>query len=81
MKVVLLVFPLVGAIPNYGTYGYVGNYGAFWSSTEDGSGSAWYRDLGFHYSSVMRTGYDKHFGFSIRCKRLTNPLFNQNRPL
>jgi len=53
--------------PSYGIYGYVSNYGAFWSSTEDGSGSAWYRDLGFHYSSVMRAGLDKHFGFSIRC--------------
>ena len=52
---------------NSGDYIYMGFYGYFWSSTENGSDLAWRRYL-FHYSSgVARDTFGKPNGFSIRC--------------
>ena len=54
---------------NSGDYIYMGFYGYFWSSTENGSDLAWRRYL-FHYSSgVARDTFGKPNGFSIRCLR------------
>jgi len=52
---------------NTGDYIYMGFYGYFWSSTENGSELAWRRYL-FHYSSgIARDTFGKPNGFAIRC--------------
>ena len=52
---------------NTGDYIYMGFYGYFWTSTENGSELAWRRYL-FHYSSgVGEDTFGKPNGFSIRC--------------
>jgi len=52
-----------------GAFGGVGGYGYWWSSTEDGTGSAWLRTLVYSNGNVYR-GYDyKGGGFSVRCLR------------
>jgi uncharacterized protein (TIGR02145 family) len=52
-----------------GTYHNVGNFGKWWSSTEDISGNAWLRSLFYNYSAVARTSNFKRGGFSVRCVR------------
>ena len=52
-----------------GSYTSMGNYGSFWSSTENYSYSAWGRGLYYYDSAVYRHGYDKQDGFSVRCIR------------
>ena len=54
---------------NSGYYLNIGYYSYFWSSTEDGSNSAWRRDLGYNDTYVYRDGNDKRLGFSVRCVR------------
>jgi uncharacterized protein (TIGR02145 family) len=56
-----------GARDNYGIFGEIGNGGAWWSSTEDGSGRAWYRNLYFDNGYVNRYYYFKTNGYSVRC--------------
>ncbi len=50
-----------------GNYGNIGYYSYWWSSWEDGSYSAWRRNLSFNDEAVSRTINDKGYGFSIRC--------------
>jgi len=45
----------------------LGNYGYWWSSTEESDKSAWGRGLGHGKSEVYRNSADKSFGFSIKC--------------
>jgi len=52
-----------------GSFFYLGTYAYFWSSTESGSYSAWYRALYYSYASVYRDYYDKLSGFSVRLVR------------
>ena len=54
---------------NYGTYDSIGNFGLWWSSTEDFAGYAWNRYLYYSYSNVVRYGSNKSYGFSVRCGR------------
>ena len=62
-------FALPGGSRHYdGTFFGVGD-GVWWSSTEDGSSSAWYRDLYYQYASVGRGAHCKSYGFSVRCVR------------
>lgn len=50
-----------------GSFLYLGNYGYWWSSTEDSGTYAWHRSLSYGYDQVGR-GYDgKTYGFSVRC--------------
>ncbi len=53
----------------YGTggFGYLGNYGLWWSASERDAGFAWGRDLGYNYGIVARGGSNKGNGFSVRC--------------
>lgn len=62
---------LSGGYRNYanGSYSHMGSYGYFWSATEYGSSSAWYRGLDSNYSDINRYGNDKRSGFSVRCVR------------
>jgi uncharacterized protein (TIGR02145 family) len=52
-----------------GTYGSMGSYGYFWSSTEYGNGYAWLRRLGYNNSEIYLGSYYKRYGFSVRCVR------------
>ena len=54
---------------DYGYYSGVGGSGAFWSSTEGGSGGAWARLLHYYGSVVYRASYGEQAGFSVRCVR------------
>jgi len=52
-----------------GLYNYFGNYTLFWSATENTSGSAYDRGLGYADADVG-FGYNlKYYGFSVRCVR------------
>lgn len=44
-----------------------GQYGIWWSSTENDAGTAWDRYLYYNASSVQRNGSSKYLGASIRC--------------
>jgi uncharacterized protein (TIGR02145 family) len=50
-----------------GDPGYIGQYCHLWSSTENGSTSAWYRMLIYGNSDVSRFTSDKNAGFYVRC--------------
>ena len=53
-----------------GAYNLIGDYGAWWSSTEYDSSYAWYRSLDYYDSSVGRNDVNtKQVGFSVRCVR------------
>jgi uncharacterized protein (TIGR02145 family) len=50
-----------------GTFGGVGLYSNWWSSTERYSSSAWYRMLEYNGAGVYSNDYGKAAGFSVRC--------------
>jgi uncharacterized protein (TIGR02145 family) len=50
-----------------GSFSTLGNYAVLWSSTEFNGSYAWYRNLNYGYSFVVRNDYGKVFGFSVRC--------------
>jgi uncharacterized protein (TIGR02145 family) len=52
-----------------GGYSGVGDYDICWSSSEDDSSFAWYRELEYFNSSVLRNRQFKQLGFSVRCVR------------
>ena len=52
-----------------GSFDFIGNYGFWWSSTENGIAGAWYRYLSDIYGVARRNYYNKEFGFSVRCVR------------
>ncbi len=59
---------LPGGYGSSGVYFYdVGNYGRWWSSTEDSSNYAYSRRMYYNYSGVGRYDYNKGFLFSVRC--------------
>jgi uncharacterized protein (TIGR02145 family) len=50
-----------------GLFLYIGNFGYWWSSTEDTF--AWNRLLNYYNGNVNRFSFNKGFGFSVRCLR------------
>ncbi|MFZ9940231.1 MAG: fibrobacter succinogenes major paralogous domain-containing protein, partial [Bacteroidia bacterium] len=55
---------------SFGGFGSVGNDGGYWwSSSDAGSGSAWYRYLNYYAAVVNRSNFDLRVGFSVRCAR------------
>jgi uncharacterized protein (TIGR02145 family) len=52
-----------------GTFGSIGRYGVWWSSTEDGTNSAQARLLDYSYGDVNGGNYVKVKGFSVRLVR------------
>jgi len=52
-----------------GNFGYLGDYGYWWSSSERSSSYAWLRILGCDYEDVYRDDDSKKCGFSVRCLR------------
>ncbi len=61
---------LPGGYRDYiGTFYNIGNGGHWWSSTEFNTISAWGRVLYYLNVDLLRNGYDKHLGWSVRCLR------------
>jgi uncharacterized protein (TIGR02145 family) len=54
---------------NDGTFSNIGNFGYWWSSTENYTSSAWRRNVIYSYGIVYRIGSSKSYGFSVRCLR------------
>ena len=52
-----------------GTFGGIGYYGIWWSSSEFSSTNAWYRSLDYDNGYVYRGPQVKRWGFSVRCLR------------
>ena len=52
-----------------GTFGYIGFYGVWWSSTVYNTSNAWYRLLYSNDGFILRSNYRKQDGFSVRCLR------------
>ena len=52
-----------------GTFYNLGYYGNFWSSTESNTNNAWGRSLDYNDSGLYRGGYNKIYGWSVRCLR------------
>jgi uncharacterized protein (TIGR02145 family) len=52
-----------------GTFSDVGNYGFWWSSTEDSTAFAWYRSLNCTIGNIVRYVSVKQIGSSVRCLR------------
>jgi uncharacterized protein (TIGR02145 family) len=50
-----------------GTFSNLGNAGGWWSSTESGPNTGWYRNLFYNSNSVSRHSNNKTFGLSVRC--------------
>jgi uncharacterized protein (TIGR02145 family) len=61
---------LPGGYRDYGgNYNSIGNAGYWWSSTENNTGSAWYRYLNNSSGYATRGFNGKRYGFSVRCLR------------
>ena len=54
---------------DYGTFGYIGYFGGWWSSTEYWTNAAWLRNLTFDNGGVDRASFFKTYGWSVRCLR------------
>jgi len=52
---------------NNGSYHDVGVAGVWWSSTENGVNTAWYRDLFYEHGEFSEGFFSKRSGFSVRC--------------
>jgi uncharacterized protein (TIGR02145 family) len=67
---------LPGGYRDYSTGGFanVGAGGSFWSSTEQVTGSGWYRALNFASPHSYRKYVDKAAGYSIRCLKGCAPV-------
>lgn len=56
----------------FGGFGNIGNTGYWWTSTENVTGTAFYRSMYFSYSNVDRGSSNVKSGFSVRC--IKNPV-------
>lgn len=57
-----------GGYRNYdGTFGYITNFGMWWSATENNNNNAWLRSMYYNNNSVGRNQNAKRYGFSVRC--------------
>jgi uncharacterized protein (TIGR02145 family) len=52
-----------------GSFNYVGDYGVWWSATEESANGAWFWDMSYSNGSVFKDYLYKQLGFSIRCVR------------
>jgi uncharacterized protein (TIGR02145 family) len=58
-----------GSRSGNGTFRNIGNYGYWWSSSEENTVYAWYRALFSGNGFVSGSGQDKGSGYSVRCLR------------
>jgi len=56
-----------GGLYDSPSFGNLGNFGGWWSSTEESSANAWYRSMGYLGAAVPRWNPNKLNGFSVRC--------------
>jgi uncharacterized protein (TIGR02145 family) len=61
---------------DYGQFVYLTAYGGWWSSSVSSGSFAWDRNLDDQYSFIGRSGYNRTFGFSVRCLKNTLPQVN-----
>jgi uncharacterized protein (TIGR02145 family) len=54
---------------NGGYFGFIGNYGDWWSATEGNTTDAWGRGMNYNNCNVSRYNSIKELGFSVRCLR------------
>ncbi|GBU20542.1 hypothetical protein R80B4_00420 [Fibrobacteres bacterium R8-0-B4] len=59
--------PPGGNFTLFGNISIAGNFGYWWTATESGSGSAYYRHMLFNYDLVDEYGSGKGNAFSVRC--------------
>ena len=52
-----------------GDFNFIASYGNWWSSSEDDTRYAWYRDLNYDNTKVSRDNMHKNEGLSVRCLR------------
>jgi len=52
---------------DYGTFGYIGSNGVWWSSTSNNTSYAWGRNIYYDDSNVGIANRYKHNGLSVRC--------------
>jgi uncharacterized protein (TIGR02145 family) len=52
-----------------GAFGLIGEYGSWWSSSEDDTSFVWLRGLGYCNGDVYRSNGNKETGLSVRCLR------------
>jgi uncharacterized protein (TIGR02145 family) len=48
-------------------FSYLGNWGLFWSSSENNTNNAWFRRLSYDNDNVSCSNYYKSYGLSSRC--------------
>jgi uncharacterized protein (TIGR02145 family) len=58
---------LPGGLSYSGGFSNLGLGAYFWSASEGGTSTAWYRYLGYGYDGVYRFNYYRYGGFSVRC--------------
>ncbi len=56
-----------GIRSNTGTYGYIGFFGKYWTSTVDSSLHAWSRLMGYDNGRVLRNNNYRSYAYSVRC--------------
>jgi len=56
-----------GSRDSGGNYDYFGNFGGWWSSTENDSNDAWFRYLNNLSGDAFSFNFNKRFGLSVRC--------------
>lgn len=59
-----------------GSFGFAGNYGYWWSSSEYSVSDAWSRGMGSNDCAVFRGDDNKTVGFSVRCLKASESLIN-----
>ncbi len=57
---------LPGGLYHYINFGYAGEMGFYWSSTQEGSAQAWRRDFEYDTSASNRRYYGKEHAYSVR---------------
>lgn len=62
------------------TFSSISLYGCWWSSSENGTGSAMYRRLEYDYGVVYSFGTDISNGFSVRCIKINSSGLNESKP-
>jgi uncharacterized protein (TIGR02145 family) len=50
-----------------GSFGNAGNYGRWWSATENNASNAWYWNMNYRNGYVYRNNDSETFLFSVRC--------------
>jgi uncharacterized protein (TIGR02145 family) len=62
-----------------GNYNRVGTYGYWWSSTESGSSTAYYRNLYYAHRNFLRSNESKFRSLSVRCLVNTIPTIRASQ--